>query len=205
MLLLRGELIECSSIICWNRIRFNMQIIELLLYYSKTQPTLLSLLLLCHWLSSPMNQPLCMYPIRTLPLNVCGLIELLYCNSSSIIPWYLHSEYIYPIVIALLLSDPPTCNNATVNPVYALNIPSGNRTFAKSAKFEEKPCPLYEELDINLGMQAEYFSSLSLRFIIYYVSVCLFLTNRKQPIHIWEASQHISTRHINLFWEDRPQ
>lgn len=45
-----------------------------------------------------------------------------------------------------------TYDNATDNPVYALNIPNGSDTFPKSgAKSEEEPCPLYEELDINLG------------------------------------------------------
>lgn len=55
----------------------------------------------------------------------------------------------------LIVSDPPmyTYDNATDNPVYALNIPNGSDTFPKSAaKFEEEPCPLYEELDINLGI-----------------------------------------------------
>jgi hypothetical protein len=33
-----------------------------------------------------------------------------------------------------------------------MNIPDGTSPFTKSAaKFEEEPCPLYEELDINLG------------------------------------------------------
>ena len=52
-----------------------------------------------------------------------------------------------------VISDPPIYDNATDNPAYALNIPNGSNTFTKSAaKFEEDPCPLYEELDINLGM-----------------------------------------------------
>ena len=71
-----------------------------------------------------------------------------------------------------VISDPPTCNNTTVNPVYALNSPSGNSTFTKSAKFKQEPCPLYEELDINLGMQAEYFILIEVPiFKIHYNSI----------------------------------
>ena len=54
-----------------------------------------------------------------------------------------------------IVSDPPTYtyDNATDNPACALNIPNGSNTFPKSAaKFEEEPCPLYEIMDINLGI-----------------------------------------------------
>ena len=52
-----------------------------------------------------------------------------------------------------VISDPPSYDNATDNPVYALDTHNGNRPFTESAKFEAEPCPLYEELD-NLGMLA---------------------------------------------------
>ena len=51
------------------------------------------------------------------------------------------------------ISDPPAYDNATDNPVYALDIPNGKGTFTESVKFEAEPCPLYEELD-NLGKLA---------------------------------------------------
>ena len=57
--------------------------------------------------------------------------------------------------LLFIVSDPPMCtyDNATDNPAYALNIPNGSSTFPKSAaKSEEEPYPLYEELDINLGI-----------------------------------------------------
>ena len=49
------------------------------------------------------------------------------------------------------ISDPPNYDNATDNPVYGMEVTNGNGTFTKNARFEQEPCPLYEELDINLG------------------------------------------------------
>ena len=57
------------------------------------------------------------------------------------------------------------------------------------AKFEEEPCPLYEELDVNLGRYTLFIFIYKFQDSPFSVHMTLFLfaTNRQQPI---EASQH---------------